>query len=156
MWYKMSTCISSDEWHWHQTGLEFIHISLQIAIFCFILFPKPSLKIRTANAIFWIYLGGNWYGLKNIFLSNKIVLFFMIECWNFQHLFEIEFRETSQNFNFLFSLFRPLLFSFFFICCLIELKFFWVSQNSFFKQILKVSAFYLEKQQGFIPKKNIP
>ena len=26
-------------------------------------------------------------------------MFFKIESWNFQHLFEIEFRETLQNFN---------------------------------------------------------
>ena len=26
-------------------------------------------------------------------------MFFKIESWNFQHLFEKEFRETSQNFN---------------------------------------------------------
>ena len=55
--------------------------------------PKPSLKIRTANSIFWISLG--------IFrdYSLKTFLFIKIENWNFQHLFEIEFRETSQNFN---------------------------------------------------------
>ena len=42
--------------------------------------PKPSLKIRTANDIFWISLGiFRDYGLKNIF----------------GHLFEIEFLETS-------------------------------------------------------------
>ena len=34
--------------------------------------PKPSLKIRTANAIFWISLGiFRDYGLKNIFLTAK-------------------------------------------------------------------------------------
>ena len=39
-------------------------------------------------------------------------MFFKIESWNFQHLFEKEFRETSQNFN-SFSSFRKILFSFF-------------------------------------------
>ena len=39
------------------------------------------------------------YGLKNIFFRNKTFLFFTIESWNFQVQFEIEFRETSQNFN---------------------------------------------------------
>ena len=34
-------------------------------------------------------------------------MFFKIESWNFQHLFEIEFRETSKNFN-SFSTFRQL------------------------------------------------
>ena len=34
---------------------------------------KPSLKIRTASAIFWIYLRD--YGLKNIFLGIKLFAF---------------------------------------------------------------------------------
>ena len=34
--------------------------------------PKPSLKIRTASAICWIYLGiSRDYGLKNIFFRNR-------------------------------------------------------------------------------------
>jgi hypothetical protein len=58
------------------------------------------------------------YGLKNIFFRNKTFLFFKIESWNFQYLFEIEFHETSQNFN-SFSWFRQLLFSFFlWVVCL--------------------------------------
>ena len=62
--------------------------------------PKPSLKIRTASAIFWIYLGiFRDYRLKNIFFRNKTFLFFKIESWNFQHLFENKFRGTSHNFN---------------------------------------------------------
>ena len=87
--------------------------------------PKPSLKIRSASAIFWSYLGKfRNYGLRNIFFRNKTFLFFKIESWNFQHLFEIEFRETSQSFNSFssFSSFRQLLFSFFSIGCLIELS----------------------------------
>ena len=51
--------------------------------------------------------------IKRYFFRNTYFFFFFkMECWNFQHLFEIEFRETSQNFN-SFSLFRQLLFSFF-------------------------------------------
>ena len=42
---------------------------------------KPSLKIGTTNAICW----------------NSLGLF--RESWNFQHLFEKGFRETSQSFN---------------------------------------------------------
>ena len=59
---------------------------------------KLSLKVRTASAICWNYLG--------IFrdYGNKTFLFF-------KYLFEIECRETSQNFN-SFSSFRQLLFSF--------------------------------------------
>ena len=52
------------------------------------------------------------YSLKNIFFRNKTFLFFKIKSWKFQELFEIEFREPSQNFN-SFSSFRQLLFSFF-------------------------------------------
>jgi hypothetical protein len=37
---------------------------------------KPSLKIRTASAIFWIYLGTfRDFGLKNIFLGIYIFCF---------------------------------------------------------------------------------
>ena len=61
--------------------------------------PKPSLKIGTANAICWNSLGlFRDYGLNYIFFRNKTI-FFKIESFNFQHLFEKEFRETSQNFN---------------------------------------------------------
>ena len=59
-----------------------------------IVLPKTFGKIETAKAIFWI-----WYGLKNYFFRNKTFLFFKIECWNFQVQFEIEFHETSHNFN---------------------------------------------------------
>ena len=110
---------------------------------------KPSLKIRTANTIFWISLGiYRDHGLKK---RNKTFLFFKIESWNFQVQFEIKIRETSQNFN-SFSLFRQLLFSSF-------LSVVWLSWNlqgstKFnFKLNLKVSAFYLEKQKSVIPKK---
>ena len=52
----------------------------------------------------------NWVSKKIIFVlilttatkfifRNKTFLFLKIESWNFQHLFENEFRETSQNFN---------------------------------------------------------
>ena len=38
-------------------------------------------------------------GLNFFFFRNKTFLFFKIQSWNFQQLFEIEFRETSQNFK---------------------------------------------------------
>ena len=57
-------------------------------------------KIEMASAIFWDYLGMfREYGQKNILLGIKLFLFFKIESWNFQNLFENEFRETSQSFN---------------------------------------------------------
>ena len=38
--------------------------------------PKPSLKIRTANIIFWFDLGiSRDYGLKKIFLRIKLFVF---------------------------------------------------------------------------------
>ena len=65
----------------------------------------------------------------------------MIESWNFQHLFEIEFFGTSQNFN-SFSSFRQLLFSYF-------LSVVWLSWNFVrFHQI-----FNLEKQKVLSLKK---
>ena len=101
--------------------------------------PKPSLKIKTANAFFCILV----VQLKKIFFRNKIFLFFKIESWIFQYLFEIKFRETSQNFN-SFSLFTQFLFSFFFMSCLIKFKLCEVSP------ILIVSTFYLEKKVLFL------
>ena len=37
------------------------------------------------------------------FFSNKKFLFVKIERWNFQHLFDLKFRETLQNFSVLSS-----------------------------------------------------
>ena len=54
------------------------------------------------------------------------------------------FRETSQNFN-LFSSFRQFLFPFF-----LSVVWLWGFTKFFFKQMLKISAFYLEKQKSFI------
>ena len=94
------------------------------------------------------------YGLKNIFFRNKTFLFFKIESWNFQVQFEIKIREISQNFN-SFSLFRQLLLSSFFyrLSDWVEILQGFMKFN--FKLNLKVSAFYLEKQKSFIPRKKI-
>ena len=83
MWYKMSTCISSDEWHWHQTGLEFIHISLQIAIFCFILFQEwcvhttaPKYKRGTGKSLSeaLILASNNPQYDKRLFIESTITV----------------------------------------------------------------------------------
>ena len=100
--------------------------------------PKPSLKIGTANAICWNSLGlFRDYGLDHIFFRNKFLLFFKIKSSNFQHLFEKEFHETSQNSahsdNFCF---------FFLLSDWVEIL--WGFTSFFFKEMLKVSAFYLE------------
>ena len=93
------------------------------------------------------------YSLKNIFIRNKTFLFFKIENWNFQHLFEIKFREASQNFN-SFSLFRQLLFNFFSINCLIKLKFCEVSQNPFSNRLWKFQLSILKNKKILVLKKN--
>ena len=93
-----------------------------------------------------------WYGLKNIFFRNKTFLFFKIESWNFQVQFEIKIRETSQNFN-SFSFFRQLLFSSFFIGCLIELKFCKVSRNSISKWTWKFQLSILKNKKVLFLKK---
>ena len=57
--------------------------------------PKPLLKIGSVNKAFLF-----WYWLPPIsyFFRNRTFLFYKIESWSFQHLFENEFREPSQNF----------------------------------------------------------
>ena len=79
-------------------------------------------------------------------------MFYQIKSWNFQHLFEKEFRETSQNFN-SFSLFRQLLFSSFFISCLIELKFCKVSRNSISNWTWKFQLSILKNKKVLFLKK---
>ena len=80
-------------------------------------------------------------------------MFFKIESWNFQVQFEIKIRETSQNFH-SFSLFRQLLFSSFFISCLIELKFCKVSWNSISKWTWKFQLSILKNKKVLLLKKN--
>ena len=86
--------------------------------------------------------------MKQNLFRNKTFLFFKIESWNFQHLFKKEFHETSQNFN----SFRQLLFLFFYqLSDWVEIL--WGFTKFFFKQRLKISAFYLVKQNKNISKK---
>ena len=80
-------------------------------------------------------------------------MFFKIESWNFQVQFEIKIRETSQTFN-SFSFFRQLLFSSFFIRCLIELKFCKVSWNSISKWTWKFQLSILKNKKVLFLKKN--
>ena len=37
--------------------------------------------------------------MPHIFFRNKTFLFVKIESWNFQHLYDLGFHETSQNFS---------------------------------------------------------
>ena len=57
---------------------------------------KPSLKVGSVNKAFLFWY---WQRLKIYFFRNKTFSFFSIESWNLQHLFEKDFRETSQYFN---------------------------------------------------------
>ena len=66
-------------------------------------------------------------------LGIKLFLFLKIASWNFQHLFEKEFHETSQNFNSIRLQIEKM-----------EIKIAWMS--------LKVSAFYLEKKKVLFQK----
>ena len=84
--------------------------------------------------------------LSSYFFMSKTFLIV-----NFQHLFDFEyFRETSQNF----SSFRQLLFSFFLLAVGMSWNF--ARFHKFkIKQMLKISAVYLDKQKSFIPKYNM-
>ena len=88
--------------------------------------------------------------LKKYFFMNKIFLFFKMESWNFQYLFEIEYRETSQNFK-SFSLFRQLLFSFFLLVV-------WLSWNfvNYFSKKNLFKLLWTSKQNSFVYQTNFP
>ena len=110
---------------------------------------KPAGKLRRLMPSFGCILAVR---LKKYFFRNKTFLFFKIESWTFQVQFEIKIRETSQNFNSL-SLFRQLLFNFFFYPLYDWVETLWGFTILIFKQTLNIFAFYLEKQKSFIPKK---
>ena len=61
---------------------------------------KPSLKIGSVNkaGLFW-YWSQFTLDLDHGFFRNKTFLFFKIESWNFQYLFEKEFRENLTKFQ---------------------------------------------------------
>ena len=91
-------------------------------------------------------------GTLQIFFRNRTFLFVKIDSWNFQYLFDSLFLETSQNFRSfgqLFSTHTKMSSK-----CLSE----WAYNlqgfmKLYIKQLLKISAFYLDKQKSFIPKK---
>ena len=76
-------------------------------------------------------------------------MFFKIASWNFQHLFEIEFRETSQ----LIQIIQTVVIFIFSIGCLIELKFCEVSRNSFKNRFWKFQLFILKNKKVLFLKK---
>ena len=88
-------------------------------------------KLGQQSAICWNSLGlFRDYGLNYNFFRNKTFLFLKIENWNFQHLFENEFCDTSQN-----------------ITSFRQFDILWGFLKLFFKQMLKISVLYLEKQK---------
>ena len=74
-----------------------------------------------------------------------------IESWNFQHLFDLGFHETLQNF----SPFRQPSDGIFSVGNKSWAEILWGFMYSKIKQMLKISAFYLGKQKSVIPKKNV-
>ena len=71
-------------------------------------------------------------------------MFFKIESWKYQHLFEISTHSAySDNCYFYFS-----------YCLSDWVEILWGFRKFFFKQVLKVSAFHLGKK-NFVPKKEI-
>ena len=125
----ISACAVKSSWNKHEQLFDRVWF-MKKAIFSIFLmhyFPNETLKNRSL----WEFRGrrGSWdqnhhwklgqqtpsvgtllayrdYGLNHILFRNKTFLFFKKERWNFQHLFEMEFCETSQ----IFSSFRQLLF----------------------------------------------
>jgi hypothetical protein len=100
---------------------------------------KTFWKIESVNKAFLFWY---WHQPKKYFFRNQSFLFFKIEGWNVQHLFEIKFRETSQNFN-SFSLLRQLLFLIFSIGCLIEFQ---TASERFSFLSWKTKKFYFRKK----------
>ena len=133
---------------WNLNFHHHLHCTV-VAVSSFMLFQKPSLKIGLVNKTFLF-----WYWQRlNFFFSGVFFLFFKIESWNFQNLFEKEFRETSQNFN---SIRQPIE--------KMKITIVWISWMSWnfvrfheiqFQTDVESLSFYLEKQKCFIPNKNI-
>ena len=91
-------------------GRETVENALRVPFFFFFLLLSFSpcrffcaiLKTFTENWVGsqnWLYWYWNLFnlGLEITIFRNK--MFFKINSWNFQHLFDLEFYETSQNFS---------------------------------------------------------
>ena len=98
--------------------------------------PKPSLKIRTASAIFWIYLGILYLETTGYFLGLKLLVF-QDRKQTLSTCLKLKLIQTIVVFNQLSDWVEIL----------------WGFTQLIFKQMLKVSFFYLEKQKSWIPKK---
>ena len=99
--------------------------------------PKPSLKIKTANAIFWINLGiFRHHSLKSIFLGWKAVTFSI--CF----MKPQKISAHSDNFYFHFS-----------INCMIDLKLCEVSWNFFSNRCWKFQLSIFKNKKVLFLKK---
>ena len=114
-------------WSWQvHCQKELLSDLTVLPLFDSLFWSKPSLKIRTARAIFWNYLGiFRDYGLKNIFFRKK-------------NFFVFKDRKLKLSYNC-------------YISDIVEIL--WGFTKFFSKQMLKISVFYLIKQKSFIPKK---
>ena len=72
--------------------------NLQCKIQLHYVLPKPSRKIESVNKAFLFWY---WQRLKKYFFRNETFLFFKIESWNFQNLFEKGFQlnQTTDRKN---------------------------------------------------------
>ena len=128
--YKSWFCIIKSNLKWFEDIWEHFLIVLFATHLSSLYVPTAE---RTKNK--------NRHSSSKFFL-NKTVLFFQIESWNFQHLFEKEFFKSSQNFNLISQPIEKM-----------EIKNFWIRwilwgfTKFFFKQMLKVLVFYLENKK---------
>ena len=108
-------------------------------------------KLGQQSAICWNSLGQcRYYGLNHIYFRNK-TFFFQDRKLKLSTSVCKRFSSNFTKFQFI-QLIQTIFISIFCIRCLIELIFCDVSRFIFFKQMLKVLAFNLEKQKSFIPK----
>ena len=73
-----------------------IRIKNRYVMFGAVPYILGELRDNTAS-VGWRTILGTWY--TSYFFRNKIFLFVKIKSWNFQHLFDLRFRETFQNFS---------------------------------------------------------
>ena len=80
-----------------------MHSATMQAVSCRKLNSQPQnrwWKLEQQSTICWNYFGlFRDYSLDYIFFGIKLFLFFKIECWNFQHLFEKTFLWNLTKFK---------------------------------------------------------
>ena len=91
------------------------------------------------------------YGLRNIFLGIKLFCFSRLKAEIFSICLKLNFMKPHKISTH--SPYSDNCYFHFFYGLSDWVKTLWGLMKFFFKRILKVSAFYLEKQKSFIPKK---